>query len=105
MITLTDNLKKRVQRERAACNHAELSLRIGVDSGGCAGFRYSFSWARAAAPDDARIEGGYVIIDPVSLPFLQGTTIDFSQTLMGEDFVVSNPQAISGCGCGQSFMV
>lgn len=106
MITCTDNLKKRIQRERDSRSAPDLLLRIGVVSGGCAGFQYDFTWVLlpAITPDDT-VYDHIVVIDDVSAPLLPQATIDFVQSLMGEDFKITNPLATSGCGCGNSFAV
>lgn len=105
MITLTENLKQRVSTERQKRNVPTLMLRVAVDSGGCSGFQYRFSWEETAPPPDDAVYGEAVVIDNVSLPLLRDATIDFIKTLMGEDFKITNPAAVSGCGCGQSFAV
>ncbi len=106
MITCTDNLKKRIQRERDSRGAPDLLLRIGVISGGCAGFQYDLTWILPAAvtPDDTLYDH-LVVVDDVSAPLLPQATIDFVQSLMGEDFKIDNPLATSGCGCGNSFAV
>lgn len=106
MITCTDNLKKRIQRERDSRNAPDLLLRIEVISGGCAGFQYNLTWVLpvAVTPDDT-IYDHVVVIDDVSAPLFPQATIDFVQSLMGEDFKITNPLATSGCGCGNSFAV
>lgn len=82
-------------------------LRLSVDGGGCAGFQYRFGLEREAAPDDAVAEtdGVRLVVDPVSLPFVEGSMVDFVETLGGASFQVTNPNAASGCGCGTSFSV
>ena len=104
MLTLTDNLKSRIAKERDKEGHPALYLRVAVDAGGCSGFKYLFSWDTTLAPDDTLYEDA-VILDDVSAPYLRGATIDFVKTLMGSDFKITNPNAVSGCGCGQSFSV
>lgn len=83
---------------------APQALRVAVEGGGCSGFQYDIR-LDAAAADDLVLEGGgqRVLIDPVSLPFLSGATIDFTEELIGARFVVVNPNASSSCGCGVSF--
>ena len=80
------------------------ALRVAVEGGGCSGFQYDI---RLDAPgeDDLVLEqsGERVIVDEVSLPFLAGATIDFSEELIGARFVIENPNASSSCGCGTSF--
>lgn len=82
-----------------------LMLRVAVDGGGCSGFQYAFDLVEAAEPDDIRVEyaGQAAVIDPVSLPLLAGSEIDFVDELIGAQFRVHNPQAKSSCGCGVSF--
>ena len=80
------------------------ALRIAVEGGGCSGFQYEI---RLDAPrdDDLVLEKGgeKVLVDSVSLPFLQNATIDFTEELIGARFVIDNPNATSSCGCGTSF--
>ncbi|MCH2094860.1 MAG: iron-sulfur cluster assembly accessory protein [Rhodobacteraceae bacterium] len=82
------------------------ALRIAVEGGGCSGFQYDI---RLDDPtdDDLVLEGGgeKVVVDAVSLPFLQNAVIDFSDELIGARFVIENPNATSSCGCGTSFSV
>lgn len=84
-----------------------LMLRVAVDGGGCSGFQYRFELVETAEPDDLRIEadGRAALVDPVSLPFLVGSVVDFVDDLGGAQFVVRNPNAASSCGCGVSFSV
>jgi iron-sulfur cluster assembly accessory protein len=104
-IAVTDALQSRVAAERARREPA-LYLRVLVDAGGCSGFEYQFSWVLAAeVTADDTVYDGAVVIDDVSAPYLAGATIDFEQTLMGENFRVINPQATASCGCGNSFAV
>lgn len=82
-------------------------LRVAVEGGGCSGFQYEIALADKAEQDDLVLEkdGAQVLIDPVSLPFLQNATIDFSDELIGARFVIDNPNATSSCGCGTSFSI
>lgn len=82
-------------------------LRVAVKGGGCSGFQYTFEIDRQAANDDLLIEkdGVTVLVDPVSLPFLAGSHIDFVDDLMGQSFRVNNPNATASCGCGTSFTI
>lgn len=82
----------------------EKALRVAVEGGGCSGFQYDISLDEAAADDVVLAgDGGAVVIDPVSLPFLENATIDFTEELIGARFVIDNPNATSACGCGVSF--
>ena len=80
------------------------ALRVAVEGGGCSGFQYEIK-LDAPAGDDLVLEGQgqKVVVDAVSLPFLAGATIDFTEELIGARFVIDNPNATSSCGCGTSF--
>ena len=82
-------------------------LRLAGTGGGCSGFQYNFAIDDQRMDDDLVIEegGATVLIDPVSLDFLKGSEIDFSNDLIGAAFKVNNPNAQSSCGCGTSFSV
>ncbi|MBO9502598.1 iron-sulfur cluster insertion protein ErpA [Brevundimonas sp. A19_0] len=84
-----------------------LMLRVAVDGGGCSGFQYRFDLVETAEEDDIaiRADGRTAVVDPVSLPFLAGSVIDFVDDLAGAQFVVRNPNAASSCGCGVSFSI
>jgi iron-sulfur cluster assembly accessory protein len=80
-------------------------LRVSVEGGGCSGFQYKFDVERDRADDDLVIERGeaVVLIDPISVPYLAGSEIDFVDDLIGASFKVHNPNATASCGCGTSF--
>ena len=80
------------------------ALRVAVEGGGCSGFQYEIK-LDSPATDDLVLEGKgqKVVVDSVSLPFLTGAVIDFSEELIGARFVIENPNASSSCGCGTSF--
>jgi iron-sulfur cluster assembly accessory protein len=82
-------------------------LRVAVTGGGCSGFQYNFTLDDARMDDDLVVErdGATVLIDPVSLDFLKGAEIDFTNDLIGAAFKINNPNATSSCGCGTSFSV
>ncbi len=82
-------------------------LRLGVRGGGCSGLSYVIDWAAEPARLDQVIEkdGARVFVDPKSAVFLQGTVVDWQQTLMHSGFVFRNPNVKSSCGCGESFTV
>jgi iron-sulfur cluster insertion protein len=82
-------------------------LRLAVTGGGCSGFQYNFALDDAQLDEDLVVEkdGARVLIDPVSLDFLAGAEIDFTDDLIGQAFKVNNPNATASCGCGTSFTV
>ncbi len=82
------------------------ALRVAVEGGGCSGFQYDIKLDDPAA-DDLVLEGDgqKVVVDSVSLPFLQNAVIDFCEELIGARFVIQNPNATSSCGCGTSFSI
>lgn len=84
----------------------EKALRVAVEGGGCSGFQYDIRLDDPAA-DDLVLEkdGAKVLVDSVSLPFLQNAVIDFSEELIGARFVIENPNATASCGCGTSFSI
>ena len=80
-------------------------LRLSVEGGGCSGFQYKFDLADDAEADDSISEtaGVRLVVDPISLDLVAGSTVDFVESLGGAAFKVTNPQAAAGCGCGSSF--
>lgn len=80
-------------------------LRISVQGGGCSGFQYAFDVDAARQDDDIVVErdGAGVLIDEMSLQYMDGSVIDFVDDLIGQSFKIENPQAQASCGCGVSF--
>ena len=105
-VEMTDNAVKRIS-EILKTEPEGSFLRVGVDGGGCSGFTYTYKIETERAGDDLVLErdGALVLIDPVSLEFLQGCRIDFINNLMGRMFKIENPAATASCGCGSSFAV
>ena len=114
MINLTELAAKEVktilaqQTEAAGKNGDEakkLYLRVGVKGGGCSGFSYTLDLTETKSDVDESwdIHGVDVICDSKSLLYLDGTTVDFKDEIMGRGFVFTNPNATSSCGCGSSF--
>lgn len=90
----------------------DLKLRIYIQGGGCSGFEYGFSFEEASAEDDyhllVNVPEGIVtiLVDSLSLPYLQGAEVDYRHDINGEQFIVrNNPNAKTTCGCGSSFSV
>lgn len=92
--------------EIAELTGARRPLRVAVDGGGCSGFQYDIKLDDAAAGDLVIEKDGLsVLIDEISLPFLQNAVIDFTEELIGARFVIENPNATASCGCGTSFSI
>ena len=106
-ITLTESCVKQIKALREKQEKPELNLRLVVESGGCQGFEYHFDFETDEGPDDTTFEqdGAAIIIDSISLQFLDGAEIDYVDDLIGAQFKVNNPNAGSSCGCGTSFSV
>lgn len=95
---------KRIEELRTAQNKSALMLRITVDGGGCSGFQYKLDLTEDTSDKDIAFDNT-VITDDISLPFLDGSTVKFDEGLIGSEFKIENPNAVSGCGCGTSFSV
>ncbi|MDQ6600202.1 MULTISPECIES: HesB/IscA family protein [Bacillus] len=80
-------------------------LRVGVKGGGCSGLSYGMGFDHEVKEDDLHFElhGIQILVDKESAPILQGTKIDYKQSMMGGGFTIENPNAIASCGCGSSF--
>ncbi|MDO5505524.1 MAG: iron-sulfur cluster insertion protein ErpA [Pseudoxanthomonas suwonensis] len=89
----------------AAEGNDALKLRVFIQGGGCSGFQYGFEFDEQQAEDDAAVTTDAVtlLVDPLSLQYLMGAEIDYTESLHGAQFVVRNPNAKSTCGCGSSF--
>lgn len=85
----------------------ELKLRVAVNGGGCSGFQYGFSFDKHQADDDLAVErdGVRLLVDPLSLQYLAGAEIDFTEDISGSQFVIRNLAARATCSCGTSFAV
>ena len=105
-VIVTDRAAARI-KEILASEAPDTKLRVSVLGGGCSGFQYDIGFDTSAQPDDMVIanDGATVLIDPVSLPFLAGSQIDFVDELIGASFKITNPNATASCGCGTSFSV
>jgi iron-sulfur cluster assembly accessory protein len=105
-INITSRAANRI-REITTAEGQKLGLRILVNGGGCSGFQYEFAMARDRADDDVAFEkdGATVLVDPVSLEYMAGSTLDFVDDLIGQAFKVQNPLAKASCGCGTSFTI
>jgi iron-sulfur cluster assembly accessory protein len=105
MIHLTETAANAVRTAIARADAPIEGLRLAVDAGGCAGYKYMMGLVTKANPDDIVVEreGVKVFVDPDSIRHLEGTTVDFVVGLENSGFTFDNPQAKSSCSCGKSF--
>jgi len=103
--TVTDRAYARLA-EIARLTGQTKALRVAVEGGGCSGFQYDIKLDDPQSDDLVLERAGHkVLVDAVSLPFLTGAVIDFTEELIGARFVIENPNASSSCGCGTSFSI
>jgi iron-sulfur cluster insertion protein len=108
MITITESAKSKIQDIVIDENKPGTALRVFVQGGGCSGFSYGFVLDEAQNEDDFAVEldfGTKILVDAMSMQYLQGAAIDYREELMGSSFVINNPNATTTCGCGASFAV
>ncbi|MES9940409.1 MAG: iron-sulfur cluster insertion protein ErpA [Candidatus Thiodiazotropha sp. 6PLUC2] len=85
----------------------ELMLRVYIQGGGCSGFQYGFTFDENETEGDTKVvtSGVTLLVDPMSMQYLMGAEVDYSEGLQGAQFVIRNPNATTTCGCGSSFSV
>jgi iron-sulfur cluster insertion protein len=107
MITLLPGAVTKLQELFAEEKNPNIKLRVFVQGGGCSGFQYGFTFDEDQGEDDFDFAAGdvRVLIDSMSMQYLQGADIDYQESLQGASFVINNPQATTTCGCGSSFAV
>jgi len=107
VITISPSAKVKIEDLLLEENNPNLCLRTFVQGGGCAGFSYGFTFDSEKNEDDFEVPiGGWkLLIDAMSMQYLQGATIDYKEELMGSSFTIKNPNAVNTCGCGSSFGV
>ena len=103
-ITIDDSAVKRIKDLREQQDKAGLMLRVRVDGGGCSGFQYKLELTDDIEESELRF-GDVVVTDDMSLTFLKDSVVKFDEGLIGSEFKIENPNAVSGCGCGVSFAV
>jgi iron-sulfur cluster insertion protein len=106
-IVITESANAKITDILAEENNPNMKLRVFVQGGGCSGFQYGFTLDELQNEDDWVIEkpGLTVLVDSMSMQYMQGASIDYSESLMSSEFVIKNPNAQSTCGCGSSFTV
>ena len=104
-LVFTDSAATKVKALIEEEGNPDLKLRVFVSGGGCSGLQYGMAFEAAPRDFDTVIEqaGVKLFIDPTSLMYLSGATIDYVDSLMGAGFKIENPNAVSACGCGSSF--
>lgn len=106
-LNLTDGAVKKILSHSEQQSEVKVNLRVYVTGGGCSGFQYGFSFDESVDEEDTCVskEGANLIIDPLSLQYLLGSTVDYIEDLSGSKFIIKNPNAITTCGCGESFSI
>ncbi|HWQ39155.1 MAG TPA: iron-sulfur cluster assembly accessory protein [Burkholderiales bacterium] len=104
-ITVTERAAKHIKN--ALARGGGVGLRLGVKTVGCSGLAYTFDYATEVKPEDTLFESNEVkvVVDAKSLPYLDGSVLDFERKGLNESFKIANPNATATCGCGESFSV
>lgn len=104
-LVFTENAARKVKELIEEEGSSDLKLRVFVSGGGCSGMQYGFTFEDTVNEDDTVIEHDSValLVDPMSLQYLMGAEIDYTDGLQGSQFVIRNPNATTTCGCGSSF--
>src|SRR5215218_10641534 len=107
MMTRTDMATQKVQEFMTGQGaEGEVGLRVGVKGGGCSGFQYALALDERREDDHVFDASGIaVLVDPASMQYVDGSTVDFTESFKGSAFEVSNPNVVASCGCGSSFRV
>jgi iron-sulfur cluster insertion protein len=106
-MTLTNNAVIKIKDLLAEENNPDINLRIYVQGGGCSGMQYGFTFDEKINEDDTKVEKDNctILVDPMSLQYLQEAEIDYTESLQGSQFKIHNPSAKASCGCGSSFAI
>lgn len=106
-MSLTDSAANKVRKLRDGEGNPELKLRVYITGGGCSGFSYGFTFDEEMKEGDTAFTNGDVtmLVDSMSIQYLVGSEVDYSEGLQGSQFKINNPNATSTCGCGSSFSV
>ena len=107
MVNFTDIALSKVKQILSQQSEPLGGLRVAVIAGGCSGFQYAMNFERSSQENDEvlEIDGLKVFIDPQSFLYLEGTQIDYEETVRGAGFKFNNPNVTGSCGCGESFSV
>jgi len=107
MVTLSDIAADKVRGFLASQeSEGEVGLRVGVRGGGCSGFQYALALDERRDDDNVFDHGGiHILVDPASLQYVDGSQVDYTESMMGSGFEVNNPNVVASCGCGSSFRI
>jgi iron-sulfur cluster assembly protein len=107
VVTLTDTAAEKVRNFMDGQSaEGDVGLRVGVRGGGCSGFQYALALDEKREDDHVfDYEGIRLIVDPASMRYVDGSTVDYTESLMGAGFEVNNPNVVASCGCGSSFRI
>ena len=107
LMMFSDNAARKVKSLIEEEGNHNLKLRVYITGGGCAGFSYGFKFEETPKDDDTQVEnhGVTLLVDSMSIQYLAGSEVDYSEGLQGSQFVVKNPNATTTCGCGSSFSI
>ncbi len=103
MLTVTESAKAKITDILAEENNPKLKVRAFVQGGGCSGFQYGFTLDEEQNDDDFDFDG--ILIDAMSMQYMNGAVIDYTEDIHGSQFTIKNPNAVTTCGCGSSFSV
>jgi iron-sulfur cluster assembly accessory protein len=105
-VTISDAAARRIASILGSAPEKQ-ALRVSVEGGGCSGFSYKFDLVEDQQDDDLVLEKDHakVLIDQLSLVYMDGSEIDFIDNLLGQSFQIKNPNAVASCGCGTSFSI
>jgi iron-sulfur cluster insertion protein len=106
-IIFTEAAASKVASLIAEEGNPDLMLRVYIQGGGCSGFQYGFTFDENESEGDTKVETGGVtlLVDPMSMQYLMGAEVDYTEGLQGAQFIIRNPNATTTCGCGSSFSV
>lgn len=108
MIEITESARTKIIDLLLEENNPKLKLRTFVQGGGCSGFQYGFTFDEEQNDDDFEFglnENYKVVVDAMSMQYMSGAVIDYTEDLMGAGFSIKNPNAQTTCGCGSSFSI
>ncbi|NQY42285.1 MAG: iron-sulfur cluster insertion protein ErpA [Legionellales bacterium] len=115
LVIFTENAANKVLELIQEEQEQDLNLRVSISGGGCSGFQYGFAFDENINKDDYIVETQArfddkqdlvkLLIDPISLQYLEGSQVDYEKNFQGEQFIVKNPNANTTCGCGNSFSI